>query len=98
MMDEFWKEALKISPKVAIPGILIWGLMHLMFQEAIVSFFDTEKIFVLTLVLLVGLLICLLAAVKQRVKSKAANKNKVVINKSTIQGDIVMGDKHESKK
>jgi len=102
MIEKFWKAALKVSPVVAIVGFLLWGLMHFMFQEQIISLFNTEQKFVLILIFLLGLIICLFAAVvTHRSKEKvgiAPTNNKIEINKSTIKGDVFLGDKHEGRK
>jgi len=100
-MEEFWKEALKVSGPVAIVGVIIWALVHFLFQEDILSLFNSEQRFVITLVVTCGLIICLFAAVlkqKPNERAQALNKNKVVIKKSTIKGDVVAGDKHEGGK
>jgi len=100
-MEEFWKAALKASGPVAVVGVIIWALVHFLFQKEILSLFSSEQRFVITLVVICGLIICLFAAVlkqKQRERAQALNKNRVIINKSKIKGDVVVGDKYEGRK
>ncbi|MDQ7058231.1 MAG: hypothetical protein Q9N62_07245 [Ghiorsea sp.] len=41
MMEGFWKAALKATGSVAVVGIILWVLVHFLFQEEILSLFDS---------------------------------------------------------
>lgn len=100
-MEEFWKAALKVSGPVAVVGVILWALVHFLYQQEILSLFNSEQRFTITLTVSCGLIVALIAAViKQKPEpvDQAPNKNKAVFTKSTIHGDVVLGDKHESKK
>jgi len=100
-MMGFWREAAKISAPVAVVGFVLWVLVHFLFQEEILSLFNSEQRFILTLILTCGMLICLLAAIfknKSQIKDQESPSKKMTITNSPIKGDVVMGDKHEVHK
>ena len=102
-MIDFWKAALKVSGPVAIIGFLIWVVITNFFKEEILTNFDSEQRFTIILIIVCGLLLCLLTAIFAYMKKGNRNinqapGNKAVFNKSTIKGDVVLGNKHEKKK
>ena len=95
-MEDFWKASLKAGRPVAIVGFLIWVLLTFLFEEEMLSLFSTGQQFFLVILIVSFLMICLLAAIilwKEKEGTKQNEGNKAVFNKSTIKGDVVLGDK-----
>jgi len=100
-MEEFWKAALRATGSVAVVGVIVWALVHFLFQEKILSLFDSEQRFIIVLTTVCGILVCLLTAILMhgaKPETQGSSGNKAVIKKSTIHGDVVLGDKHEGHK
>lgn len=99
-MDGFWKNALKVAPVVAIVSFLIWMIIEKVFKKEILEIFGEGKLFIVVLVIIFGLLICLFAAIltfkqtKTALQPQARQGNKATFKDSTIQGDVVLGDKN----
>lgn len=101
-MEDFWKAALKVGGPVAIVGFLIWTILNYLFKQNIIDIFETEQKFTLVIMIITGLMICMLAAI---VKFKhpngtpqGPNQNKATFKKTTISGDVVLGDKTINQK
>ncbi len=103
-MYEFWKLALKASAPIAIVGYLIWIILTSFYEEQIKNNIGTEQQFTIVLIIVLGLLICLLAAILVNRQNPVAktkvpkSKVKTIFKKSKIKGDVVIGDKHVIKK
>lgn len=103
LMMEFWKAALKIGGPVSVVGFLVWVTVTRLFEKELLDRFSSEQQFTLVIIIVCGLLICLLAALftfrkKNDSDSKPSTGNKATFNRSTIEGDVVLGDKHEGRK
>ena len=96
-MEDFWKAALKVGGPVAIVGFLIWNIFNYLFKHNIIDSFATEQKFTLVIVIITSLMICLLAAIikfnQSSSKPQGFNQNKATFKKTTISGDVVLGDK-----
>lgn len=102
-MIGFWKAALKVGGPVAIVGFLFWLVITNYFKEEILSNFNSEQQFTIILIIVFGLLLCLFSAILVYKQNSNRNKNrasgnKAVFNKSTIKGDVVLGNKHQENK
>ena len=99
-MDGFWKNALKVAPVVAIVGLVLWKTIEKVFEKKILEIFGEGELFIIVLVIISGLLICLFAAIltfkqkKTALQPQANQVNKATFKDSTIQGDVVLGDKN----
>lgn len=95
-MDAFWKAALKTGGPVAIVAFLIWWLSGQLFEHKVLEWFGNDQRFIAVMVVIAGLLICLFSAILISSKKPVADSqagNKAVFNKSTIKGDVVLGNK-----
>lgn len=97
-MDKFWKNALKVGGPVTIVAFVLWWVIGKIFEEEIFGLFGGGQSFIIVLIIISGLLICLFAAIltfKNRSSDLPTNLgNKAVFKDSTIQGDVVLGDKN----
>ncbi len=95
-MDEFWKAALKVGGPVAIIAFLIYWFSGQLFEHKVLEWFGSDQRFIIVMVIVGGLLICLFSAIIVSQKKPAPELragNKAVFHKSTIKGDVVLGDK-----
>ncbi|CAM3694384.1 hypothetical protein HACA111877_16025 [Halomonas casei] len=76
--------------------------MNYLFREDVISLFGSEKVFILAVILVSCLFIALITAILVYRNTKAAGSNspdntpqgnKVIINRSKLDGDFVMGNK-----
>jgi predicted membrane protein len=97
-MNVFWKNALNIAPVVAIVGFVLWKTIERVFEKEILEIFGEGQLFIIVLVIIFGLLICLFAAVltfkQKKTAPQVSQGNKATFKYSTIQGDVVLGDKN----
>jgi hypothetical protein len=96
-MDDFWKAALKASGPVAVVGFLLWWFIQKAFEAQLIETFGSERQFAFVMVIVGGLFICLWSAIKSFGKQpddKRRIANKAIFNKSTVKGDVVLGDKN----
>lgn len=97
-MNNFWKNALKIAPVVAIVGLILWKTIERVFEKEILEIFGEGQLFIIVLVIISGLLVCLFAAIltfkQKKIALQAGQGNKATFKDSTIQGDVVLGDKN----
>lgn len=101
-MDKIWNTAIKVTGPVGVVGLLLWTLIHFLFREDVIALFGSGKLFVLAVILVSCLFTALITAILvYRDTKKAgvnppentAQSNKVIINRSKIDGDFVMGNK-----
>lgn len=101
-MDKTWNTAIKVTGPVGVVGLLLWTLMNFVFREDVIALFGSDKVFILVVILVSCLFIALITAilVYRDTKKAGANPpenipqgNKVIINRSKIDGDFVMGNK-----
>lgn len=100
-MDNFWKEAVKVTGPVAVISFVISLLIERVYREEIMSLFGSDIMFYLTMmiiaVLAIGLILSLFVF---RVHSQSKNNDSdskdirhASIKDSKIEGDVVLGDK-----
>lgn len=99
-MDKFWKDALKITGPVAVIGFLVSLLIEKLYAQEVLDFFGSDRAFYLSIALLSALTIALILSILVYRKPASANKSEqgsqirtASITKSTVNGDIVFGDK-----
>lgn len=101
-MDKIWNTVIKVTGPVGVVALLIGVLMNFIFREDVLALFGSDKAFILAVILIACLFIALITAILvYRVKKKAGvnplenipQGNKVIINRSKIDGDFVMGNK-----
>jgi len=95
-MISFWKEALKVTGPVAVAGFLLALTIRSIFREDVVHFFGSEKLYYLAALLLILLFSSLVIAIRSkynRPTCKSSIRNRTDINRSTVNGDIVTGNK-----
>ena len=103
-MDNFWKDALKVTGSVAVVAYLFSVLIDKLFAQEILDFFGSGKTFYITMTILSALSIALILAILVNRKSsdslpkdndcEQTNQTRTVkISKSKLNGDIVFGDK-----
>lgn len=103
-MEKFWVAALKVTGPVAVVGLILWTVVQQLFEKDMLSLFETEQRFTITIIVLSGLMIGLVAAIilrggNAKEKNPVSNEEKrsVKLKKSTIRGDFVMGDKIDKR-
>lgn len=62
-MEGLWSKAIKTTGSVGAVAFLIYTILNYLFSEQIVALFGSEKIFILTVVIISALLIILLVAI-----------------------------------
>ncbi|WP_141103622.1 hypothetical protein [Cobetia sp. QF-1] len=101
-MDKTWITAIKVTGPVGVVGFLLWALMSFLFREDVIGLFGSEKLFILAVILVSCLFIALITAILVYRDTKKAGVNppenqpqgnKVIINRSKIDGDFVIGNK-----
>lgn len=101
-MDKIWNTAIKVTGPVGVVGLLLGVLMNFLFREDVLALFGTDKAFILAVILISCLFIALITAILVYRDTKKAGVNppentpqgnKVIINRSKIDGDFVMGTK-----
>ncbi|WP_417667250.1 hypothetical protein [Pseudidiomarina sp.] len=101
-MDKIWNTAIKVTGPVGVVGLLLWTFMNFVFREDVIALFGSDKLFVLAVILVSCLFIALITAILVYRDTKKAGVNspehtpqgnKVIINRSKIDGDFVMGNK-----
>lgn len=101
-MDKIWNTAIKVTGPVGVVGLLLWTLMNFVFREDVIALFGSDKLFVLAVILVSCFFIALITALLVYRDTKKAGinppentpqSNKVIINRSKIDGDFVMGNK-----
>lgn len=97
-MSDFWKTAIKASPPVGIVGFLFYFFMNKIFSPNVIQLFGSNGLFILAIIICCGLLICLLSGIIaffQHAKRESVNPkvNHAIFKDSSIQGDVVLGDK-----
>ena len=102
-MDSFWKDAVKVTGSVGVVGFILWFFLKKLYSAEILSRFPNEDVFTLTVIITVFLLSALIIAILKHGKKgndkDIENKNRVVkIDRSQVNGDIVLGDKNDHRK
>ena len=101
-MEKFWIASLKATGPTAVVGFILWGVVQQLFQEDMLSLFETGQRFTISIVVVSGLTICLIAAilsrenaVKKTTLPQSDNRRSAKLHNTTVEGDFVMGDKIE---
>jgi hypothetical protein len=103
-MEKFWEKALSVTGPVAVVGFLLAMFINKLFEKRVLELFGSEKLFYLTMAILsilgsAFILSILVYRSKQRETTQEDriekdNKTKsATITASTIEGDIVFGNK-----
>lgn len=58
-----WSKAIKATGSVGVVAFLIYTILKYLFSEQIIALFGSEKLFMLTIVIIAGLLIIFLVAI-----------------------------------
>lgn len=91
-MDSIWSNVIKATGAVGVVAFLIYIVVNQIFSEQVVALFGSDRLFVLTIVIIASLLIILLVAIfkskEKQVSSSQSEGPKVTYNgKSTHNGD-----------
>jgi len=101
-MEKIWSTAIKVTGPVGVVAALVWFLVRSIYREDVLALFGSEKVFILTLLLIGFLFIGLISAIlvyrdtqkMSAVSVTPSTKNyKAVIKDSQLNGDFVMGSK-----
>lgn len=101
-MDKIWGVAIKTTGPVGVVGLIIWTLIHFLFREDVIELFGSDKLFAISVVIISCLLIALLTAIlvyrdTEKVRAyppeSTPQGNKIIIDRSKIDGDFVLGNK-----
>ena len=96
-MEKFWESALKVGGPVTIVAFILYVAISNIFKNEILVLFGNNQIFIIAVIIISGLLICLLATILTFKKRDNAlpktSGNKAVFKGSTVEGDVVLGDK-----
>lgn len=105
-MEKFWEKALSATGSVSVFGFILTIVIDKVFNEKVIEYFGSEKLFYLAMGILVilgaALIISILhnRAVASSSKSNknidsvnAGNNQTATITNSKINGDIVFGNK-----
>lgn len=91
-MESLWPKIIKTTGSVGVVAFLIHIVLSRVFSDQIVSLFGSEKMFVITIIVIALLLIILLVAilkrkVKSEVHSQTVGPKVTYIDHSTHNGD-----------
>lgn len=100
-MNDFWKNALNVGGIVTVVAFVLWLTIGKIFEQEVLELFGNEQLFVIVLAIISGLMICLFAAIltfnKKSPSKLGESHNKAVFKDTSIQGDVVLGDKNTNK-
>lgn len=100
-MDNFWKEAVKQTGAVAVVGFILALVLRMTFHEKVLEIFGSDRAFYLVVFVIVVLVITLIISIILHKKTSNSNEDKkpsgtnrkVKIDRTKIEGDVVLGDK-----
>jgi len=99
-MENFWKEAVKVTGAVAVIGFIFALAIKSIFQESVLNLFGSERAFYISFMTIGVLAIALITSLIVKGKKTHSGDHEattetrsVNIDKSKITGDIVLGDK-----
>lgn len=101
-MDNFWKEAVKVTGPVAVVGFIIAYVLENVFQKDILEMFGSDRAYYLTVFIIAALLVTLILSVmfhgkkSPGIRERDSDKQSrtVKIERSEVAGDVVLGDKN----
>lgn len=92
-MDELWEKIIKVTGAVGLVTLLIYTTLQYVFSDQIVALFGSEKMFVITIIIIASLFIILTISIlwtKKDTSHKSTEKPKVKVvyqDQSTHHGD-----------
>lgn len=96
-MEKFWEKALKVTGPVAVVGFLLAIVINKIFEKKVLEYFGSKYSFYLIVIMLCFLgsafILSLLVYSGRSSKPNGESKSATIKN-STIDGDIVFGDKN----
>lgn len=104
MDKDIWGIAIRSTGPVAVVALLVWTLINKFFLPEVLSLFGSYQAFLLTFLLISGLLVILLAAVLKHKRRETLQRiepapaNNLTVNNSNVKGDVILGNKKELKK
>lgn len=91
-MEEIWSKIIKATGAVGVAALLFYTLLNYVYSKQIEALFGSEKLFVITIIIISALFIILLVAIirpKEKPKTPGKSKGAKVTykDKSTHNGD-----------